>query len=597
MQILNYNFTKLILYLVLVLSVFILFFTASISYRKIVELTESEQNLIHKHLITAQLELLASDIKQAESNQRGFIITGDSTFVQTYRSAKNAAATSYQNLVQLLEKDELQKKNLLTLQNLQEDRFYYLDKNLQYSTDTLEKKLLLKRSMNAGKRTMDLLLAKINQMKNIELSLLQKRSKMYQEHAELSPKWIFISILFSLFIFICSFYKINRDLQNLKKANNQLMINKEIFEHSEQIAEISSWCWNLQSDTLTFSHNQYRMLGCEVHSFEPTTENFMEFVHPDDRHILHEGRQKILIDSSSTPVVSYFRIIRKDNNSLRYYKSIEKKIVDNYGNDIVIGINADITEQYLKDKIIEEKIFDLERSNNELSAFNHVASHDLQEPLRKVQTYISRIKERDFDQLNEKAKEYFTRVQIAANRMQKLIDDLLLFSRANKADKIFEHTDLQEIFDNAQVELAQLIEEKNARLQSTALPVIDAIPFQIQQLFNNLIGNSVKYARTHVAPVIQVSAQWLQADQIPFLHHFGKARFLELTFDDNGIGFDQQYADNIFKLFHRLHDDNSFTGTGIGLTICKKIVENHKGYIKAYGVKDQGATFKVYLPA
>lgn len=597
MQILNYNFTKLILYLVLVLSVFILFFTASISYRKIVELTESEQNLIHKHLITAQLELLASDIKQAESNQRGFIITGDSTFVQTYRSAKNAAATSYQNLVQLLENDELQKKNLLTLQNLQEDRFYYLDKNLQYSTDTLEKKLLLKRSMNAGKRTMDLLLAKINQMKNIELSLLHKRSKMYQEHAELSPKWIFISILFSLFIFICSFYKINRDLQNLKKANNQLMINKEIFEHSEQIAEISSWCWNLQSDTLTFSHNQYRMLGCEVHSFEPTTENFMEFVHPDDRHILHEGRQKILIDSSSTPVVSYFRIIRKDNNSLRYYKSIEKKIVDNYGNDIVIGINADITEQYLKDKIIEEKIFDLERSNNELSAFNHVASHDLQEPLRKVQTYISRIKERDFDQLNEKAKEYFTRVQIAANRMQKLIDDLLLFSRANKADKIFEHTDLQEIFDNAQVELAQLIEEKNAKLQSTALPVIDAIPFQIQQLFNNLIGNSVKYARTHVAPVIQVSAQWLQADQIPFLHHFGKARFLELTFDDNGIGFDQQYADNIFKLFHRLHDDNSFTGTGIGLTICKKIVENHKGYIKAYGVKDQGATFKVYLPA
>jgi len=334
-----------------------------------------------------------------------------------------------------------------------------------------------------------------------------------------------------------------------------------------------------------------------VHSFEPTTENFMGFVHPDDRHILHEGRQKILIDSSSTPVVSYFRIIRKDNNSLRYFKSIEKKIVDNYGNDIVIGINADITEQYLKDKIIEEKIFDLERSNNELSAFNHVASHDLQEPLRKVQTYISRIKERDFDQLNEKAKEYFTRVQIAANRMQKLIDDLLLFSRANKADKIFEHTDLQEIFDNAQVELAQLIEEKNARLQSTALPVIDAIPFQIQQLFNNLIGNSVKYARTHVAPVIQVSAQWLQADQVPFLHHFGKARFLELTFDDNGIGFDQQYADNIFKLFHRLHDDNSFTGTGIGLTICKKIVENHKGYIKAYGVKNQGATFKVYLPA
>jgi hypothetical protein len=597
MQILNYNFTKLILYVVLVISVFILFFTASISYKKIIELTGSEQNLISKHKIIAQLELLASNIKEAESNQRGFIVTGDSAFLESFNRSKVSADSSFIKLTELFKGNEKQEKNLRTLQDLIGERIYYLNKNLQFYAEPHVSNDVLKRSLAIGKTSMDILLAKLNNMKDLEQAQLEKREKMYQQHAELSPKWIFVSIIFSLFIFICSFYKISRDLQNIKKANNQLMINKEIFEHSEQIAEISSWCWNLQTDVLTFSHNQYRMLGCEVHSFEPTTENFMEFVHPDDRHIISEGRQKILLDASSTPLVAYFRIIRKDNNSLRYFKSIEKKIVDNYGNDIVIGINADITEQYLKDKIIEEKIFDLERSNNELSAFNHVASHDLQEPLRKVQTYISRIKEKDYDHLSDKAKEYFTRVQIAANRMQKLIDDLLLFSRANKADKVFERTDLQEIFDNARVELAQLIEEKNAQLQTTPLPVIEAIPFQIQQLFNNIIGNSIKYARNEVAPSIQVSAQWLQADQVPFLNHFAKARFLEITFEDNGIGFDQQYADNIFKLFHRLHDDTSFTGTGIGLTICKKIVENHKGFIKAYGVKDKGATFKIYLPA
>ena len=373
------------------------------------------------------------------------------------------------------------------------------------------------------------------------------------------------------------------------------MINKEIFEHTEQIAEISSWCLNLENNSLTFSHNQFRMLGCEIHEFEPTTEKYLQFVHPDDRNIVQEGRQKILYDNSGTPLITYFRIIRKDK-SLRYFKSIEKKILDNYNNNILIGINMDITEQYLKDKIIEEKIFDLERSNNELSAFNHVASHDLQDPLRKEQKYISRISDKDFETLSEKGREYFVRVQIAANRMQKLIDDLLLFSRTNKADKVFEPANLNEIFENTKTELAQAIEEKNAVVSSEQLPVILAIPFQIQQLFNNIIGNSLKYATTGIPPVIRVSSRIVNAAEIPLLRHLGETRFHELTFTDNGIGFEQQYAENIFKLFQRLHDDSSYTGTGIGLTICKKIVENHKGLIRAYGTPGGGATFRVYLP-
>jgi signal transduction histidine kinase/CHASE3 domain sensor protein len=595
MQILNYKFAKTILYLVLIISIFILLFTASISYRKITDLTQSEQNLISKHQVTAQLEQLASMLKEAESHQRGFLITQDSLYLKSYHAATISVNESYNILSKLVASDENQLKNLNVLHDLIKERFYYLNKNITLQQDSVHNTELKRRYMKSGKSSMDMVMTKISSMKTAEQGALKKREKKYQEHVDLSPLWIFISIVFSLFIFIISFCKINRDLHKIKKANNQLLINKEIFEHSEQIAEISSWCWNLQSDTLTFSHNQYRLLGCEVHEFEPTIENFIEYVHQDDRHIILEGREKMLADSSAKPFIAYFRIIRKDG-TLRHFKSIEKKIIDNYNNEIIIGINSDITEQYLKDKIIEEKIFDLERSNSELSAFNHVASHDLQEPLRKVQTYISRIKEKDFDSLNDKAKEYFSRVQVAANRMQKLIDDLLLFSRANKADKVFESTNLQEIFENSKTELAQLIEEKNAVLHCDPLPVIMAIPFQIQQLFNNLIGNSVKYSKEGVSPIIDINVHWRKAEEVPFLNHYGKNKFLEISFADNGIGFDQQYADNIFKLFHRLHHDSSFTGTGIGLTICKKIVENHKGFIKAYGVKDVGATFTVYLP-
>ncbi len=595
MEILNYTVTKKLLYLVLIIAIIILFFTAGLSYKKIVELTASEKNLISKHRVTAQLELLASEIKEAESNQRGFIITHDSLFLQAYQVAKFNVDTIYQHLTGLLAADKKQQRNVALLRELIDERLHYLEKNIILVQDTVAFPDKITRSMNAGKKSMDLLLNKINNMKNIEWTQLRKREQTYNERVFFSPLWIFVIILFSLFIFVLAFYKITRDLRKIKKANNQLLINKEIFEHSEEIAEISSWCWNLHSSVLTFSHNQYRLLGCAVHEFEPDMDKFMQFVHPDDRNIIIEGREKMLNDASSNPFIAYFRIIRK-GGVLRYFKSIEKKIIDNFQNEIIIGINADITEQYLQNKIIEEKIFDLERSNSELSAFNHVASHDLQEPLRKVQIYISRIREKDFDTLSEKGQEYFGRVQVAANRMQKLINDLLLYSRTNKADKVFEPTDLREVCEIAKIEMAPLIEEKNATITCAYLPVIQAIPFQIQQLFNNLIGNSIKYSRQNTPPHIHVSSRELSADQIEFLKHFSQTKFLEITFADNGIGFDQQYADNIFKLFHRLHDDKSFSGTGIGLTICKKIVENHKGFIRAYGVKDQGATFKVYLP-
>ncbi len=595
MKILNYNASKIILYSVLVISIFILLYTSSVSYKKIFSFTESEKILIHTHQVNTQLEKLASLVNEAESNQRGFTLTHDSSYIGSYNKAKANVIASYTMLKDLVADNSLQQNNIKILHDLIDERFYYLEKNLNFKRDTILSIENLKMRMTNGKKSMDRLLAKIEVMKAVEMKLLEKREIDHKEKINLSPLWVLLSTLFSIFIFICSFYKINRDLQNIKKANNQLMINKEIFEHTEQIAEISSWCLNLENNSLTFSHNQFRMLGCEIHEFEPTTEKYLQFVHPDDRNIVQEGRQKILYDNSGTPLITYFRIIRKDK-SLRYFKSIEKKILDNYNNNILIGINMDITEQYLKDKIIEEKIFDLERSNNELSAFNHVASHDLQEPLRKVQTYISRIRDKDFETLSEKGREYFVRVQIAANRMQKLIDDLLLFSRTNKADKVFEPANLNEIFENTKTELAQAIEEKNAVVSSEQLPVILAIPFQIQQLFNNIIGNSLKYATTGIPPVIRVSSRIVNAAEIPLLRHLGETRFHELTFTDNGIGFEQQYAENIFKLFQRLHDDSSYTGTGIGLTICKKIVENHKGLIRAYGTPGGGATFRVYLP-
>jgi light-regulated signal transduction histidine kinase (bacteriophytochrome) len=334
-------------------------------------------------------------------------------------------------------------------------------------------------------------------------------------------------------------------------------------------------------------------LGCKPDEFEPTVENFMKFVHPDDRHIIEEGGRKVLEDAQAEP--AFFRVIRKDGE-LRYFKSIGKIIKDNYGKDIVIGINMDVTEQHLKDNTLEEKIFDLERSNSELSAFNHVASHDLQEPLRKIQTLISRIVEKDSATLSDKAKEYFERTQVAANRMQTLISDLLQFSRAAKADKIFYPTDLNVLLENSIQELGDLIEENGVVIKYPILPTLEVIPFQIQQLFTNLIGNALKYRKAEAKPIIKIESNIVLGQELNFPIADAKKNYCLITIADNGIGFEQQYAETIFTLFQRLHHNSEYSGTGIGLAICKKIVENHKGFIAAEGIPSEGAIFSIYLP-
>jgi signal transduction histidine kinase len=218
--------------------------------------------------------------------------------------------------------------------------------------------------------------------------------------------------------------------------------------------------------------------------------------------------------------------------------------------------------------------------------------------LRKIQTFISRIREVDSATIPEKIVDYLSGVEKATGRMQKFILDLLLYSRANKADKRYERADLNELLEYSKRDLSQRIEEKNAVINChSALPKLNVIPFQIQQLFVNIISNSIKYSKLGIDPVINIQTKVVKGKEIPGFTEDPDTRFYRISFSDNGIGFDQQYAEHIFTLFYRLHSNREYTGTGIGLAICKIIVENHKGFILAEGVPDEGSVFNVYLPA
>src|SRR5690606_12248463 len=264
--------------------------------------------------------------------------------------------------------------------------------------------------------------------------------------------------------------------------------------------------------------------------------------------------------------------------------------------NIFLAVVQDVTELLENEQILKSKNEDLKRSNEELKSFNRVASHDLQEPLRKIQMFISRIRDTDFDNLSDKGRTYFKTVTDSASRMQKLIHYLLMYSRVNRADSIFEKTDMNIVLEKVKEDFANLIEENLLEVNSTQLPVLNAVFFQMEQLFTNIISNSFKYSKADEKAVVDISSEIVDRSEIDSNSNLASALYYKISLRDNGIGFKQEHAQKIFELFQRLHGKNEYGGTGIGLAICKKIVEQHYGFIDAESSPGEGAVFYIYLP-
>jgi light-regulated signal transduction histidine kinase (bacteriophytochrome) len=238
-----------------------------------------------------------------------------------------------------------------------------------------------------------------------------------------------------------------------------------------------------------------------------------------------------------------------------------------------------ILDDYSDDKRKMEMLnYDLISANNKLKQFAYVASHDLQEPLRMVASFTQLLERKYKDKLDQDANDFIKYAVDGANRMQKLISDLLLYSRITTSEKEFEEVDTATVFDQAILNLQQRISDTNAIITTENLPVLRADEFQVLQLFQNLIGNAIKYRKKTETPKIHVSC-------------LSKDEYYEFAVSDNGIGIDMQYHDKIFVIFQRLHAKNEYSGTGIGLAICKHIVERHKGKIWFDSKENEGTTF------
>lgn len=247
-------------------------------------------------------------------------------------------------------------------------------------------------------------------------------------------------------------------------------------------------------------------------------------------------------------------------------------------------------ERLQNEKLLEMKNAELEKQNVELASFAYISSHDLQEPLRKIQLFTSRILDREKANFSESSLGYFQSITNAANRMQNLIESLLNYSSMDASEIDFIPMDLNVAVDEIKNNMLEIIEKRNARVEVDKLPKLSVIPDQFQQLLSNLISNGIKYSKPEVSPVIKINAEIVTVEEFP-----GK-QFWKINVADNGIGFQQEYEHKIFELFKRLHGKTDYEGTGIGLAICKKIAQKHGGFIRAFGIPGAGAVFSIYLP-
>lgn len=398
--------------------------------------------------------------------------------------------------------------------------------------------------------------------------------------------------------------KVVRDVTERKKAEQAAKENEEKYRLALATAHIGTWSYEPASSEIAVSAEVRRLYGLPdgVRLDLKTMEGR---VHPEDVHLVREARARAFDPANQGHYAVEHRIITYESQEVKWTRVRGKAYFDAAGRpEKLFGTFLDVTDERMAKEELERKVAEktmdlqqaneqLRRSNFDLQQFAYVASHDLQEPLRRIRLFADLLRKRG--ELKEDAATYVDKINQLSARTANLIRGVLDYSRLGTQGELIGDVDLRELLADVSADYEDMIAGKGAHIQHEGLRIVPGISTQLRQLFSNLIGNSLKFCGEK--PEI-----WIRARPLPLEERArygsldGSREYVELVFTDNGVGFDERFAERLFVMFQRLHNEEQYKGTGIGLALCKKIVENHGGHIRGEGKVGKGAMFTVVLP-
>lgn len=397
--------------------------------------------------------------------------------------------------------------------------------------------------------------------------------------------------------------KVVRDITSRKSDERESREREENYRLALETASIGTWSFDPVSLEVIVSAEVRRVYRLPEH-LQLDLRTMEDRIHPEDAYLVREARAEAFRPSYNGDYRVEHRIITYEGKEVKWIRVRGKVFFDAEGNpEKLFGTFLDVTDERMVrdelERMVAAKTLDLQESNNQLrksnadlEQFASVASHDLQEPLRKIHSFVDIIKTGGD---KETVDTYLNKIVQSAGQMSTLIRGVLAYSRLGQTRDLIKQVDLNIVLEEVKADYESVIRSKMAIIKNTELPVISGIPVQLRQLFANLIGNSLKFCDK--PPEISITSRLLPPEELSLIAELDKdVHYVELVFSDNGVGFEQEYADRLFKIFERLHTRKKYEGTGIGLALVKKIVENHRGVVKAESSLGNGAIFNILLP-
>lgn len=574
---------------------------AAITYRSTGGLEESAEWVSRRHDFLDQLRSFELHLMEVDSAARGYLLASDERYLPAYELARRQLVQDMRSIQDAVASGQYEE---VETRDLEADCVRRLNPLLSRKTAILKTAIATRQEHgldasatmlsngedeNVTKSIRDIL----GSLRTSELARLERRSTLSAAIGRSSINVVIMATLLSAIILSLATLLILRDIAVRRRAEEVLAEERNLLRSVMDAMPEQVFVTNREGRFIidNISHRSFLgvKLAREVEGKTPT-----DFFPPSIAASMEQDNRAIM--DSLRSVLNHEDLVTRGDGEDIWLATTKVPLRDVEGRCIgLVGVSGDISTRKEAEERLRLAAEQLRRSNLELQEFASVASHDLQEPLRKIQAFGDRLKIKCAPGLGELGRDYLDRVQDAARRMQILLHDLLTLSRITSKAQPFEPVDIHSVVQDVVSDLEVRIEQTGARVEIGFLPTIEADAGQMRQLLQNLISNALKFHAPGTKPEVIVSARLLDnSDSLPGA--MPGEEICQVIVRDNGIGFDEQYLDRIFQVFQRLHSRSQFEGTGIGLAVCRKIADRHGGIISAKSTEGDGATFIVTLP-